>query len=370
MKNKKLLLLFISMFFVLLIGQNVRADTRKLIIVGDSRTEDMHLTVGDSGCVWSYEVGEGIIWMRKTGIPAIEKKIGKNTAVVILMGVNDCADLWVTDEYCEYLNGKAAAWAKKGAATYYFSIPPIVEAAYTPKDISNADIKAWNKAMKAGLSSQVKYVDIYSQMYTGIETYDGLHYKENSTVKYFNLIKRFVNGFDDVTDKSHPYYTPICWAVRSGITNGYTGTNLFGIDDACTRSQAVMFLWRLAGKPAPKSVSRSPFNDITMTHPHFKAVLWAYQRGITKGFGDGSFGVDRTCTRGQICTFIWRYKRQPRPKYSNSPFADSITPAYRKAVLWAAGAGVTKGFSDGTFRDTAPCTRGQCMTFIYRIRQM
>ena len=140
--------MFISMFFILLLGQNVHADTRKLIIVGDSRTEDMHLTVGDSGCVWSYEVGEGIIWMRKTGIPAIEKKIGKNTAVVILMGVNDCADLWVTDEYCDYLNSKAAEWAKKGAVTYYFSITPIVESAYKPKDISNADIIAWNNAMK------------------------------------------------------------------------------------------------------------------------------------------------------------------------------------------------------------------------------
>ena len=34
--------MFISMFFILLLGQNVHADTRKLIIVGDSRTEDMH----------------------------------------------------------------------------------------------------------------------------------------------------------------------------------------------------------------------------------------------------------------------------------------------------------------------------------------
>ncbi len=358
------------MFFILLLGQNVHADTRKLIIVGDSRTEDMHLTVGDSGCIWSYEVGEGIIWMKKTGIPAIEQKIGKNTAVVILMGVNDCADLWVTDEYCDYLNSKAAEWAKKGAATYYFSITPIVESAYRPKDISNADIIAWNKAMKAGLSSRVKYVNIYPHMLNGIETYDGLHYKESSTIKYFNLIKRFVNGFDDMTDKTHPFYNPIYWAVQRNITNGYPGTNLFGVDDACTRSQAVTFLWCLAGKPAPKSVSRSPFNDIAMSHSHFKAVLWAYQKGITKGYADGSFGVERPCTRGQICTFIWRYLGKPNPRISRSPFADRITPAFSKAILWAAGNGVTKGFSDGTFRDADPCTRGQCMTFIYRIRTM
>lgn len=368
--KRSILLLLMSLFFVLLIGQSVRADNRKLIIVGDSRTEAMHLTVGDSGCVWSYESGSGIIWMKKTGIPAIEKQIGNNTAVVILMGVNDCADLWVTDEYCAYLNAKAAEWAKKGAVTYYFSIPPIVEAIYKPGDITNADIKAWNKAMKSGLTSKVKYVDIYTHMLSGIETYDGLHYKDASTIKYFNLVKRYVNGFDDMTDNSHPYYNAIYWAVNRNITAGYSGTNLFGVNDGCTRSQALTFLWRYSGAPAPKAVSTSPFKDVPKTHPHYKAVLWAYQNGITKGYSNGNFGLNDVCTRGQICTFIWRVKGMPAPRISQNPFADSITPAYKKAVLWAAGETVTKGFSDGTFRDTATCTRGQCMTFIYRSRNL
>lgn len=174
--------------------------------------------------------------------------------------------------------------------------------------------------------------------------------------------------FDDVKDPSHPYYKAIYWAVDKGITKGYTGTNLFGIDDACTRSQAMMFLWRIAGQPAPKTQAKSPFSDIKPSHPHYKAVLWAYQKGIAKGYANGTYGVDIPCTRGQIMTFIWRYAGQPNPKKNVSPFKDKLTPAYRTAILWGSELGITKGYSDGTFRDSVSCTRGQIVTFLYRIR--
>ena len=174
--------------------------------------------------------------------------------------------------------------------------------------------------------------------------------------------------FDDVKNPSHPYYQAIYWAVDEGITKGYTGTNLFGIDDPCTRSQAMMFIWRIAGQPAPRTQAKSPFSDIKPSHPHYKAVLWAYQKGIAKGFSNGTYGVDVPCTRGQIMTFIWRYAGQPKPSKNVSPFKDKLTPAYRTAILWGSALGITKGYSDGTFKDSVPCTRGQIVTFLYRIR--
>ena len=176
--------------------------------------------------------------------------------------------------------------------------------------------------------------------------------------------------FDDVKDSSHPYYKAIYWAANKGITKGYEGTNIFGINDSCTRGQAVMFLWRLAGKPAPKAVSKSPFKDVAKNHTFYKAILWASQKGITKGYPDGTFGINGTCTRGQIATFIWRYKGSPAPKTTKSPFKDKITKAYLKAVLWAAENGITYGYSDKTFRDTENCTRGQIVTFLYRVNNL
>ena len=147
--------------------------------------------------------------------------------------------------------------------------------------------------------------------------------------------------FSDV-DASHPYYKG-------------------------TRGHAMMFLWKLAGKPTPNTSGRMPFKDVPSKHPYYKAILWGAQSGITKGYADGTFGINKECTRGQIVTFLWRYKGQPATVQGPYPFKDSPTPAYKKAILWAAKNKITKGYSDKKFHDTYTCTRGQIVTFMYRM---
>lgn len=175
--------------------------------------------------------------------------------------------------------------------------------------------------------------------------------------------------FTDVQDPSNPYYKAIYWAASNGITKGYSD-NTFGINKTCTRGEAVMFLWRLMGKPEPKAQAKSPFSDVSKTHAFYKAILWASQKGITKGFGDGTFGINKKCTRGQIMMFIWRAKGMPAPKTaSKSPFKDvPKTHVFYKAILWGSQKKVTKGFDDGTFGVNKNCTRGQIVTFLYRIK--
>ena len=183
--------------------------------------------------------------------------------------------------------------------------------------------------------------------------------------------------FTDVLNPSHPYYKAIYWAAQKGITKGYSDGS-FGIDLPCTRGHAVMFLWRMAGCPEPKPVSKSPFSDVPMTHTFFKAVLWAQQKGITKGYtsgpNKGKFGINDTCTRGQIMMFIWRYKGQPKPKpVSKSPFSDvPMNHPFYQAILWGSQKGVTNGYTTGPnkgkFGVNDNCTRGQIVTFLYRIR--
>ena len=179
--------------------------------------------------------------------------------------------------------------------------------------------------------------------------------------------------FSDVQDPSHPYYKAIYWAVDAGITKGYDdGT--FGINKSCTRGEMVMFLWRFVRKPAPSSVSKSPFPDVPKYHTFYKAVLWAYQKGITKGYSDGTFGVDRKVTRGESMMFLWRIKGKPAPKsVAKSPFKDvSKTHAFYKAILWGSQEGITKGYTTGekkgTFGINDNCIRGQIVTFLYRAR--
>ena len=97
----------------------VSAD--KLVFIGDSRTEGLRDAVNDDS-VWSCLSSMGYDWMVSTGVPQVEDQIEDNTAVIILMGVND---LYHVNDYISYINAKAAEWGDRGAQTYFVSVGPV-----------------------------------------------------------------------------------------------------------------------------------------------------------------------------------------------------------------------------------------------------
>ena len=169
--------------------------------------------------------------------------------------------------------------------------------------------------------------------------------------------------FTDVPTGTY-YYAPVLWAVDHAITTGTSATT-FSPNTPCTRAQAVTFLWRAAGSPAPRS-SENPFTDVQAGRFYTQAVLWAVEQGITKGTSASTFSPDADCTRAQIVTFLWRAQGAPAAGTGN-PFAD--VPAntyYTNAVLWAVENGITNGTGAATFSPAATCTRAQIVTFLYR----
>ena len=117
---------------------------------------------------------------------------------------------------------------------------------------------------------------------------------------------RVHSSFVDVPGGSY-YEDAVDWAVANGITTG-TDAAHFSPDGICTRAQAVTFLWRAAGRPAPESRTM-PFTDVPADSYYYDAVLWAVENGITKGTSSTTFSPDNTCTRAQIVTFLWRCKK-------------------------------------------------------------
>ena len=172
--------------------------------------------------------------------------------------------------------------------------------------------------------------------------------------------------FVDVATGSY-YEDAVDWAVESGITTG-VNANRFDPNGACTRAQAVTFLWRAAGSPAPRSRTM-PFTDVPAGSYYYDAVLWAVENGITKGTSDTRFSPDDTCTRAQIVTFLWRSEKSPAAG-SRNPFADvKSTAYYADAVLWAVREDITKGTTSTTFSPDADCTRAQIVTFLWRCKK-
>ena len=169
--------------------------------------------------------------------------------------------------------------------------------------------------------------------------------------------------FTDVSPSSY-YADAVKWAVEKGITAG-TSKTTFSPDDACTRAQVVTFLRRAAGSPEPGNGAMI-FTDVPAGSYYEKAVLWAVEKGITKGISETEFGPNVTCSRGQIATFLWRAENAPAGSSIN-PFTDVAADAYyADAVLWAVEKNVTAGTDSTTFSPDADCTRGQIVTFLYR----
>ena len=182
------------------------------------------------------------------------------------------------------------------------------------------------------------------------------------TFKHGNLKPQ---DFKDVPKNAY-YYDGVMWAVEHGVTTG-TGAGTFSPDAICSRAQVVTFLWRAAGEPEPKS-SVNPFKDVKSYDYFYKAVLWALEKGITTGTGDGTtFEPNKNCNRGQIVTFLCRAKNGV-PYSNQNPFVDvSASSFFYNPVLWAVQNGITTGTGDGTtFAPNADCTRGQVITFLYR----
>ena len=210
-----------------------------------------------------------------------------------------------------------------------------------------------------GLKVGVWTINDYSTAY-----YYGSSIGIDAVISDYDLSKYV---FKDVIPR-HNYAKPVYWASGKRITEGYTdGSGLFGVSDKVLRGQVVTFLWRMAGKPEPVG-RKQTFKDVPVSHSYYKAIQWAYEQGITAGYKNGTFGVNKPCTRGQTVMFMWRYNNCPAPVGKNVVFTDVPKKhGYYKAIKWAVENSITEGYGDGSFGVNKNCTRGHMVTFLWRM---
>lgn len=171
------------------------------------------------------------------------------------------------------------------------------------------------------------------------------------------------NPFTDLGSCFKDYVTSILWAVKNGITNGYTETT-FEPDMTCTRAQAVTFLWRAMG--SEKVDTEVSFADVKPGDYYYDAVAWAVENGITNGTGNNLFSPEEFCTRAQVVSFLYRAGGSEKTDGSVT-FTDVPNNAYYKdALVWALGNDITNGVGNGLFAPDDSCTRAQIVTFLYR----
>ena len=175
--------------------------------------------------------------------------------------------------------------------------------------------------------------------------------------------------FTDVSADS-PYAGAIRWAAERGIAAGKTAAT-FDPSGACTRGQAVTFLWRAAGKPEVSS--GAAFSDVAADAYCAQAVRWAASLGIVTGYADGGFRPNATVTREQMAAILFRFAKAQGLDTTQGGMAirefqdfDQLSPYAAEAMTWAVNAGILKG-DQNRLLPQSPCARGQIVTLLHRL---
>lgn len=166
-----------------------------------------------------------------------------------------------------------------------------------------------------------------------------------------------VGEFTDVLPGAF-YRDAVGWAVANEITTGTTPTK-FSPDRTCTHGEILTFLWRADGE---KESSAQPPIPMTGDEFYSKAARWAAEKGII----GADFTPDAPCTRLYAVYYIWQAFERPESSGEN-PFSDvPMDLSAAEAVLWALEAEVTTGATETTFSPGKICSRGEIITFLYR----
>lgn len=173
-------------------------SSSKVVFIGDSRTVQMYAYLNNNWSGANYSSGGvhvvgndiyvaegamGLNWLRGTGILAAKQYFTSDTAIVILMGVNDLSN---ASNYISYINSNAASWKRNGSSLYFVSVNPC-SGSYSNL---NSKIQNFNAQVKSGLSSNVGWIDTYTQLNSvGFKSTDGLHYDKSTYQTIYNYIK-------------------------------------------------------------------------------------------------------------------------------------------------------------------------------------
>ena len=102
------------------------------------------------------------------------------------------------------------------------------------------------------------------------------------------------------------------WASENGIVLGYD-SETFGPMDPVTREQMAAILYRYAkytgeDVTAVDATKFHAFTDSDQVSDYAKApMIWATDKGLINGMGDGTLAPRETSTRAQVAQLIMNY---------------------------------------------------------------
>ena len=130
-----------------------------------------------------------------------------------------------------------------------------------------------------------------------------------------------------------------------------------------TRAEAAAMLARLLEIESIGSADKPMFPD-TPSAWYNKAINAVVQRGIMKGYPDGTFKPNDAITRAEFTQMISTIDNKP---YGTAPFADVVGHWAERPIGSEYQAGRILGYPDGTFRPDSHITRCEAAVILNKI---
>ena len=177
-------------------------------------------------------------------------------------------------------------------------------------------------------------------------------------------------SFGDVDDGDW-FADAVRFVYENGMMNGVSETS-FAPHATTSRSMIVTILYRLEGEPVVDYAM--DFTDVAGDAYYAEAVRWAASEGIVGGYGGGLFGAEDAVTREQLAVILYRYAvykgydvsiGESTNILSYADFADLSEYAI-PAMQWACGSGIVNGTSESTLAPQGEATRAQVAAMLMR----
>ena len=157
------------------------------------------------------------------------------------------------------------------------------------------------------------------------------------------------------------------WAVGEGITVGVSADS-FAPDHPVTRAEVVALLYRARGEPLSPPGSES-FTDVPVGHWADKAIGWAFTEGLVRDTTDDLYRLNASVPRAQAVSLLYRAEGEPPVGRHPAVAFTDVPPdhAAADAILWADTKGITHGVGNDLFGPNRTVTRAQFVTFLFRL---
>lgn len=164
----------------------------------------------------------------------------------------------------------------------------------------------------------------------------------------------------------------INFSLKENLFEDIVKGNRFEPNKAMTRAEFIAILGRF--EKVTEFTANISFQDIDMGAYYGKYVNWAKGMGLVKGMDASHFAPDKTISREEMATILYRYKQMNKINFDGQEkqFKDQnkLPKWAREAVKELSKSKIINGMEDGTFRGKKQLSRAEIAQIVFNMKKL